>query len=286
MTSTLRDLGYEEDRTASAVLECAGSFKLQHDTGKNLKTVVVFPKIQGPSSKEEAGGGNSFQSLIPEGCPAHKIAMSSKNTFERMLQTQCPSWSQKKGCIFALEHLKGMVDDMDAKLMKGTPLDDAEQEFYDQVAALDDKISFAKEEMHKQVENGAITKFEKDTLLQHNAERLDTLDGEMKAAEGKKLEKLQAMKAKLLERRQLLESVSPKDPHKLRYEQDIAKLWKEVVPMLKIEDQTKGRLLSVKETQSMARKDEIMEEIENLEVRIQSMQIVETSYSTLYMQFT
>ena len=38
VTSALRSLGFEEDRTASCVRECAGSFKLQHDTGKNLKT--------------------------------------------------------------------------------------------------------------------------------------------------------------------------------------------------------------------------------------------------------
>jgi hypothetical protein len=45
LTSSLRNLGFEEDRGASCVKECAGSFKLQHDTGKNLKTVVVFPNI-------------------------------------------------------------------------------------------------------------------------------------------------------------------------------------------------------------------------------------------------
>lgn len=47
VTSTLRELGFEEDRGASCVVECGGSFKSQHDTGKNPKTIVVFPKISG-----------------------------------------------------------------------------------------------------------------------------------------------------------------------------------------------------------------------------------------------
>lgn len=268
VTSTLRDLGYEEDRGASCIIECAGSFKSQHDTGKNLKTVVVFPKIVGANRGADNEDGEVTQSLIPEGCPAHKIAMSSMNTFDRMLFSQCPSWSQKKGCIAALEHLKHMVDEIDGKLMKGTPLEDAEQEFYDGVTGLDDKIASTKDAMHKQVETGGITKFEKETLLEHNAERLDTISSDMEGvAKGQKLEKLETMRAKAAQRKEMLEGIEPKPPHKLRHEQAIAKLWKEAVPLLQLEQKSKGRLLSVKETQAMARKDEIMEEIESLEVR-------------------
>ena len=268
VTSTLRDLGYEDDRAASCVVECAGSFKLQHDTGKNLKTVVVFPKIIGNEEGANAENGALTPSLVPEGCPAHKIAMSSMNTFERMVGSQCPSWSQKKGCVAALEHLKSMVDDLDGKLIKGTPLDDAEQGFYDGVTALDEKLAFTKEEMHKQVENGDITKFEKDILLEQNAERLETIADELEAAKGQTLEKLRVMKNKMTERKQLLQDIDPKPPHKLRHEQAIAKLWKEAVPLLQMEEKARGRLLSVKETQSVARKDEIMAEIEELEVRV------------------
>jgi len=271
VTATLRDLGYEEDRAGSCIVECAGTYKLQHDTGKNLKTVVVFPKIARTSSQGGTAGtgsdGQSLESLVPEGCPAHKIAMSTTTTFERMLHSQCPSWSQKKGCMSALEHLKYMIDEMDAKLMKGTPLDDAEQDFYDHVTGLDDKIAYVKEELHKQVENGGVTKFEKEMLLEHNAERLEHIATEQTSAKGPKLEKLKAMEEKMRERKDLLKNIDPIEPHKLRHEQAIAKLWKQVAPMLQIEDNARGRLLSVKETQAVARKDELMEEIEELEVR-------------------
>jgi hypothetical protein len=59
LTSALRNLGFEEDRGASCVKECAGSFKLQHDTGKNLKTVVVFPKIVASLSASGGAGGGA-----------------------------------------------------------------------------------------------------------------------------------------------------------------------------------------------------------------------------------
>ena len=47
-----------------------------------------------------------------------------------MIKAKCPSWSQKKGCLAALEKLKEMVAELDDKLMRGTPLDEAEQDFY------------------------------------------------------------------------------------------------------------------------------------------------------------
>ena len=41
----LRAIGFEEDRGACNVMECAGQFKYQHDTDKDLKFIHVFPRI-------------------------------------------------------------------------------------------------------------------------------------------------------------------------------------------------------------------------------------------------
>lgn len=48
----------------------------------------------------------------------------------------------EKGCSAALEHLKHMVEEMDGKLIKGTPLDASEQDFYNNVSSLDDKLAY------------------------------------------------------------------------------------------------------------------------------------------------
>lgn len=92
ITSALRVLNFEEDRGASCVKECAGSFKIQHDTGKNLKTVVVFPRItenstggneDGNATSDDAAGSRS---IFPEGSAEEKIALSSKAVFENMVK--------------------------------------------------------------------------------------------------------------------------------------------------------------------------------------------------------
>jgi len=71
---------------------------------------------------------------------------------------------------------------------------------------------------------------------------------------------------KILKRKALLEGISSPTPApRLRHESKIAKLYKELGPLLRMEDAARGRLLSVKETQTLARKDEILEEIEYLE---------------------
>jgi hypothetical protein len=103
VTSTLKNLGYREDRGASCILECAGSYKLQHDTGKNLKTVVVFPKVEAAKSHHEHKDLSLVEPIIPEDSPEYKIMVSSMNVFKNMVTNKCPSWSQKKGLLGAIE---------------------------------------------------------------------------------------------------------------------------------------------------------------------------------------
>lgn len=276
VTAALRELGYEEDRGASAVLECAGLFKLQHDTGKNLKTVVVFPKridaasVGGDSARN---GLNKQESLVPEGTPLHKIVHTTMNVFPRMIESMCSSWSQKKGCTTAINELVEIAEQLDKKLLQGEPLTDAEQDFYDNVSltSLHDKLTCVRDLMHKQVDEGKITKEERQQLTAQVDEKLDTLTKEIKEAEeqgkAKRLENLKNALATAKVRKDKLQSTSPVSPAVLKNEASISKLRKELKPLLEIEESAKGRLMTLKESQSVARKDEILEEIEKLEVR-------------------
>eukprot|EP00566_Odontella_aurita_P001352 CAMPEP_0113600442 /NCGR_PEP_ID=MMETSP0015_2-20120614/42706_1 /TAXON_ID=2838 /ORGANISM="Odontella" /LENGTH=543 /DNA_ID=CAMNT_0000508693 /DNA_START=16 /DNA_END=1651 /DNA_ORIENTATION=- /assembly_acc=CAM_ASM_000160 len=260
VTSALLKLGYAEDRASSCVAECGGTFKLQHDTGKNLKTVVVFPRVS--SSSRRGGGGDGSdggeeeeESLIPENSPGWKIAVCSMVVFRTMIDRQCPSWSQKKGCAGCIEALNEMVGNIDAKLMKGAALEGPEQSFYDAVSDLDEKEAHVRTGMHEQVEKGDITKYERDILLEYNAERIRSLEKEGKST------------VKALQRKELLESIDPVKPPPLRLDAEIRKFHRELTPLLRLEERARGRLLTVEETRAMARKDEIMEEIEYLEDR-------------------
>ena len=278
VTSTLRELGYEEDRGASCVVECGGTFKSQHDTGKNLKTIVVFPKISGAGGLSGGMAGLSVDdvqdestSLLPSGTPAHMVAASSMGVFERNWKPKCLAWTQKRGCLRALESVREMLDELDQILLRGSPLSEQEQHLFDAVSRddLEKKEAIVKKEMASQVEAGQITKEEKELLLLLCQDKVETLKGEvdeaMREGKSKKTAKFVAMRDKAMARQEMLEKITPVPPHKLKHEPEIQKLRAEMRPLQKLEDSAKGRLLSVKETTQLGRKDEILAEIEELE---------------------
>ena len=253
VTSVLHDFGYQEDRGASCVMECAGCYKLQHDTGKNLKTVVVFPRITVPSKPMSL----EIEPLLPEDSPEYKLAVSSMNVFKNMVKSKCPSWSQKKACLECLQGVQERLQALDNQLMTATTITTAlnasEQAFYDAVITLDDKVAYVRQELLHQVEIGNITKFEQKLLLDQNTEKVASLTNEQKST------------TKALQRKELLEALDPIVPHGLKLEAEIYSLRKERVPLLALEKEARRRLLSIKETQTLARKVEIDEEIAYLE---------------------
>lgn len=277
VTSTLRELGYEEDRGASAVLECGGSFKLQHDTGKNLKTVVVFPKVASTSSNttdatSATGIESDFLNLIVEDSVSHKIAYASMNIFPRMVESQCITWSQKKACISALQDIQAILQKFDDTLLKGQQLSESEQNFYDSLSAtsLEEKVVCLREIMAKQIDKGEITAAEKRQLIQQVDAKIEDLTSNITTAEKegkvKRVENLKDAEQKAKLRRAKLESIAAKPPPKLKMEAEISKLRTEMGPLLDLELATKGRLLTLKESQSIARKDELQNQITDLEV--------------------
>mmetsp|Transcript_11354 Transcript_11354/g.21669 ORF Transcript_11354/g.21669 Transcript_11354/m.21669 type:complete len:434 (+) Transcript_11354:48-1349(+) len=269
VTGPLKYLDYEDDAGGGA-----GTYKLQHDTGKNLKTVVVYPKVEGSSGDVAGADMHSLslgESLVPEGTPEHKIAFASDDVFAKMMSSMCPSWSQKKGCMSAIENLNTTIQGLDQKLMTGTPLSDSEQDFYDSVSAksLANKMSKVKDLMHSHVENGQLTASEKAFLLQQVSDRIEHLQGEIEEAEeakkAKRVENLTKNLEKAQERKDMLSKITPKRPAPLKNERQIADLRKELAPLLQMEAAAKGRLLSPKEATALARKEQIEADIAELE---------------------
>ena len=161
---------------------------------------------------------------------------------------------------------------MEEQLGRGQPLSDADQDLYDSISSdiLSQKEAWVKKEMQQHVETGKLTKAEKEQLLNQVTERISKLEAEVstltKAKKPKKLEKVTAMLEKAKARKNKLEDITPQSPHRLKHEPEIIKLRVEKVPLLKLENGAKGRLLTMKETKTLARKDEIFSEIEELEV--------------------
>lgn len=281
VTKALQELDFSEDKGASCLNECAGCYKTQHDTGKNLFTVVVFPKLanqggDGPDSHGGGGAGSSDEYPLPiplvEGTPIHTILLASEDTFQKMAPSMCPTWSEKKMCSEVLKLAVETLQSMDDKLMTGTPLSDEENAFYNETggaASISAKAECLKKRMHQQVENGGLMQHELDRLLQQVEEKIDTfntdIDAAMQKSQEKKVAKLNAQKEKAVARKQMLDGHTAQSPPKLKHDAQIAKLSKELQPLLKLEATAKGRLLTMKETKQLAAKDEMMEEISELE---------------------
>ncbi len=278
LTSALRQLDFVEDRGASCVNECGGCYKTQHDTGKNLFTVVVFPRLVGQANDNDGEGAASPPSEYPipiplaKGTPVHTILLASEETFGKMAPSICLSWSEKKMCSEVLNLAVETVQAMDAKLISGVPLTDDENSFYDAVggvASIGTKVECLKKLMQEQVEGGLVTQHELERLLQQVEEKIGSLSSDIDAAlqngQEKKAGKLTGQKEKAEARKRMLEGHKARPPHPLKHEAQIMKLRKQLQPLLKLEQTTKGKLLSIKETKELAAKDELLEEISELE---------------------
>jgi len=253
VTSTLTALGYVEDRGASCVLDCAGTYKQQHDTGKNLKTVVVFPKVNLNVANELNTASSSAGRIVDSNSPGYKLATAPMSIFENMVASKCPSWSEKRNCLTALEALQNFSKVLEEKLMQGTPLDESEQQFYDEVEKLDDKVSHVKQVMHDQVDRGDLTQLEKDRLVEQVKDRITQLKTDGKPT------------AKATQRQSFLQEIKPVQPRPLLNAAKIVQLKRELAPLLQLEASVKGRLLTLKETQTLSQKDDILKEIATLE---------------------
>lgn len=200
------------------------------------------------------------------------IALSPIAMFSNLVKNRFHSWSQKKGCNAAIADIQKLISEVEARLLEGIVLDDNEQALYDTVSIddLKEKHNIVKEAMQKQVEvDGNITAEEQKQLVAQVLDRLETIDADLEAAKEqkkpKKVEKLTGVKAKVEQRKAMLTKISPKAPAPLKYQSEILELLTELVPLNKLEESTKGRLLSLKETKTLARKGEILEELSELE---------------------
>lgn len=261
VTSTLQNkCGFIEDRGASCVLECQGMYKVQHDTGKNLKTVVVFPKIVYSKSGNVAAsysnnGAEDDDSSIffPKASMEYKVASSSLNVFRNIVQAKCPSWSQKKALLQLIDQdiVGKIISPVDDMLMRGQRVPENLQNIYDNVVVeISEKEQYVKDAMHNQVDAGILTQSEMDHLLEQVQHRIENSSSSSSTS-------------KLKERIKKLKSITPIPLPKLKHHSELGKLWKQV-NNIQIPD-TAGRLLSVQESKLVAKRDELLDEIEHLE---------------------
>jgi hypothetical protein len=265
VTSTLASLNFTEERGASCVNECAGMYKFQHDTGKNLKTVVVFPKLSLSALANNNDDGNdtsaaSSPSIFPTNSMEYKIAVSSMAVFKNMVQVKCPTWSQKKALLSLMDSdIIAQVTECDDLMMRGQPLSDVQQSFYDACSELSDKRSLVQQELHAHIDRGDLTELELDLLQSQVKEKINDLKSQNKT------KSYISAHEKAVERQKTLQSITPHHaPSKLRHHAALGKAWKQLQAVQHL-DEHSGKLLSLQDTQLLGQKMDILEQIGELE---------------------
>ena len=83
LTSALSGIGFTEDKGAALALECAGQYKYQHDTSKDLMFVHVFPRVDPAAAAALAAGDGPG---VPDAMsPTQLLLFSEPAVFERMV---------------------------------------------------------------------------------------------------------------------------------------------------------------------------------------------------------
>ena len=91
IVAALKAIDYEDNKSASCDFDSAGSFKTQHDTGRNLIFVHVFPRCakKAVANDDEATTVDEPARLSRE----HLLVAAEMKTFERTVAKRCPTWS-------------------------------------------------------------------------------------------------------------------------------------------------------------------------------------------------
>jgi len=261
------------------MIDCAGTYKSQHDTGKNIMTVIIFPNVEGPSGEEakegeegaDGGGGGDAAAAS-----AQEMAVTaSMDMFPRMIASKCPAWSQKKRLVKILQDFIQALGEVQAALVAGTATEQ-QLALYD-LATPEDvqaKVEWLTGAMKEQVEAGQLVAAEKRTLQTQVEAKLEALGEELAKLEelpegdpkrAKRGEKLATQKAALEGRQELLAGVQPLTHHPLKREPQIREVWRRYEPLLQVAEGARGRMLTLAETRALGEKEDLEAEIARLE---------------------
>eukprot|EP00904_Undaria_pinnatifida_P003248 jgi/Undpi1/12924/HiC_scaffold_7.g02590.m1 len=261
LAAALREVGYREDRAATALLECQGTYKSQHDTHKGIRTVQVFPKVEIIEADGEDGKGRKHASMTSS--PDYMAAVCTFETFQEMVQEKVTSWSQKRRLLRHLDSFVARQKESEQKLTRMETLSAEEEDIYENVDVdvAAQKISWLTSLVKAMVENGQLTKAEHEQVLTQVATKLDALQAEHAAATEKndeaKLARIHKQGEQLTLRRAMVHANAP-ITHKVKHQDELRAITAKLIKIEKLES-TRGRLLTIDEVKQVGAKDELLE---------------------------
>ena len=264
VNSALRDVGFSEDRSAAETFDSQGTYKQQHDTGQNLKYIIVYPFVQCSSQKAPDCAGN-VEGLTPAetntSSPEYITVACELSTLKDIVATKCPSYKQKKRLLQHLQKADEEFKQIEAKLVSGAPLDSREQFTYDSNSGNDEeKIAWLQSEIKHMVEKGFLTAFEKEEVLDHVKSNESAAAAELESAKAenkpKKAEKLLAKLEAISARKNLIDSHKP-HVHRFACAEQLHKLYLRLFPLRALEDKGRSMSLTLADLKTLEEKSDI-----------------------------
>ncbi|OQR82304.1 hypothetical protein ACHHYP_16244 [Achlya hypogyna] len=266
MTNALREVGFVEDRSAACTMDCAGMFKQQHDTGQNLKTILVFPKMLAPT-KGKAASAPSATVVTIDDMPELQILSCDPDDFKALVRLELPSWRQKKRAVKFIHDAMEEFALLEAKMVRGEILDAAEQAKYDGNAgaeANDAKVAHLQAEIKRMVDDKQLTASEKKELLATMTANVDALTAELAGLSVAQQQKATAKLSALEKRVAHVQSITPIS-HPLRHAAKILELRLALIPLEILQEKEHSMSLTLADLKTLQGKKPLEEAIYDAE---------------------
>lgn len=278
MTTALRDIGYTEDRSAALDFTSQGSYKQQHDTGQNLKTIIVFPNVACSSkSNENDDNVKSESNEIDTNSKSYIFTISEFSTFCEMIQAKTQSWKQRKCVLKELQIIQETYQQIEQKLFKGEILSNIENKLYEIYNQnITEKMNWLQNIIKKMIDDGKLTVEEKQELvqsveqnIQHVLTEISAIAGNADANAGNKSEqmKLNKLNEKLSNvqaRLATVKNVSPISPYRVHNYADVHILYLKLFKLQKLDEKSGNNQLTLADLKKL-------EEMPVLEQQIHAM---------------
>ena len=268
MITKLREVGYKEDRSAAETFDSQGTFKQQHDTGQNLKYLIVFPFVT-CANKKESSSTDSDNVVLDTSSPQYIVCACEVSTFKEIVLSKVTSYKQKKKLIQVIHDNAEEFKRIEEKLVSCVPLSSLEQAKYDANSGQDsEKLLWLQGEIKQMIDNGQLNAAEKADLLQQIDNNVKSLNNEINEAttEGKpkKVEKLKSKLEPILIRKAVVEKIVP-IKEQLSQGDKIEKLYFKLFPLLALEDKGRSMSLTLADLKTLEDKGSIEDSIRALE---------------------
>ena len=126
---------------------------MQHDTGQNLKYVLVYPFVA--CANQKATQQVATKPEENQTSPEYMVLACESSTFKDMVDSKISSYSQKKKTLKFLQDKAEECKTLEEKLISGTKLSDKEQSQYELYTGSDsEKITYLQNCIKEMVDKG------------------------------------------------------------------------------------------------------------------------------------